>query len=419
MAEAVSLIPNATPLERALSLTSAARRGLPSHLITDVWSVEDCPDDLLDILANSLSVDIWGSDWASERKRALIARSIDLHRRKGTLSAIRDYIDLAGGELVSAVTPPQAFYAAADADASDPAWRRWLQSLPEIRLNRVQTLPEAIGISVSGGEDDMPPSAFLGDEASGEPTFFIAPDITPLETEFATMVEDGVTIDIGYERGPDRRVGRHGDVVRFFLPALAGSGFFCDDAGSADYYLNGTLARPGTLTVALGPVGEHGTGWNLVAEQTSHVQEVQPELGAYFDERGLGVYAEDYFDAGFVGELDDTTSTYLSLRLMRPGLTLPHSASFCDADRFGLPAYTAELQTLVPERGSPVGLFADAGFVDAGHASGAVDTTLLDGVCAAAAMASALRDAVLLDLNITPPSRSLARSRRISELVLR
>jgi phage tail P2-like protein len=76
------LPPNSTPLERALE--AGAR---PEPLATPAASIDDpatCPADLLPWLAWGLSVDTWDADWSEADKRAAVAGSIEMHRRKGT-----------------------------------------------------------------------------------------------------------------------------------------------------------------------------------------------------------------------------------------------------------------------------------------------------------------------------------------------
>lgn len=83
------LPPNATRLERALE---AAVR-LPPEI--DAKALADAIDDpatapaiLLPWLAWGNSVDAWDADWSEAAKRAAIADSIELHRRKGTRASV-------------------------------------------------------------------------------------------------------------------------------------------------------------------------------------------------------------------------------------------------------------------------------------------------------------------------------------------
>jgi phage tail P2-like protein len=47
-------------------------------------------------LAWALSVDTWDSDWPESTKRSLIANSVQIHKTKGTVSAIERVMDALG-----------------------------------------------------------------------------------------------------------------------------------------------------------------------------------------------------------------------------------------------------------------------------------------------------------------------------------
>lgn len=91
-----SLLPfNATSYERALESVTKRATILPVD-IAAVWDPIACPADLLPWLAWALSVDTWDSDWPEATKRALIANSVQIHRTKGTVSAIERVMDALG-----------------------------------------------------------------------------------------------------------------------------------------------------------------------------------------------------------------------------------------------------------------------------------------------------------------------------------
>jgi phage tail P2-like protein len=92
------LPPNSTPLERALSLATARAATLPVR-IRDVWNPQTCPADMLPWLAWSLSVDEWDAAWSEQQKRGTIAASIQIHRVKGTLGALRRALSALGYEV--------------------------------------------------------------------------------------------------------------------------------------------------------------------------------------------------------------------------------------------------------------------------------------------------------------------------------
>ena len=80
------LPPNATRLERALEAGGA--RIVDVHAPADIDDPMFCPVEVLPWLAWGLSVDTWDADWSEADKRAAVAGSIELHRRKGTRMSV-------------------------------------------------------------------------------------------------------------------------------------------------------------------------------------------------------------------------------------------------------------------------------------------------------------------------------------------
>jgi len=81
------LPPNATRFERALE--AGAARIVDVEAPADIDDPLQCPVELLPWLAWGLSVDIWDADWSDADKRAAVAGSIALHRRKGTPLSVK------------------------------------------------------------------------------------------------------------------------------------------------------------------------------------------------------------------------------------------------------------------------------------------------------------------------------------------
>lgn len=83
------LPPNATALERALEAPVGAAIGALPVPLRYLWKPEAIPSAVLPWLAWALSVDEWNDAWPETIKRAIIAKSIELHRIKGTPDAVR------------------------------------------------------------------------------------------------------------------------------------------------------------------------------------------------------------------------------------------------------------------------------------------------------------------------------------------
>lgn len=80
---------NATAQERAIS-EAVARLGAVPTPIRDVWNADTCPPALLAWLAWAFSVDQWDASWTVAQQREVIRRSVEVHRYKGTIGAVRD-----------------------------------------------------------------------------------------------------------------------------------------------------------------------------------------------------------------------------------------------------------------------------------------------------------------------------------------
>lgn len=61
-----------------------------------IWNPGTCPVAFLPWLAWALSVDEWSDTWTEATKRAVIAASVEVHRRKGTIGSIRRALAAAG-----------------------------------------------------------------------------------------------------------------------------------------------------------------------------------------------------------------------------------------------------------------------------------------------------------------------------------
>jgi phage tail P2-like protein len=81
------LPPNATRLERGLEAGLAPLAAIDTP-IEQLWDPATCAIDLLPWLAYSLSVDSWDPEWSEATKRDAVARSIELHRVKGTRASV-------------------------------------------------------------------------------------------------------------------------------------------------------------------------------------------------------------------------------------------------------------------------------------------------------------------------------------------
>lgn len=86
------LPPSSTPLERAVAQALAAAFDYPV-LLRELWNPATCPLDALPFLAWARSVDWWNEDWPEAKKRAFVTSAFEVHRKKGTLGALRRVVE--------------------------------------------------------------------------------------------------------------------------------------------------------------------------------------------------------------------------------------------------------------------------------------------------------------------------------------
>lgn len=97
------LPPNSTPLERALANTLPS--GLDPEAVRKLWNADACPAAFLPFLAWAMSVDGWDAATTEAQQRALIRGSAALHRRKGSVWAIKHVFELLDIEAVLSEWP--------------------------------------------------------------------------------------------------------------------------------------------------------------------------------------------------------------------------------------------------------------------------------------------------------------------------
>jgi len=107
-----SLLPSsASPLEDKIlgSFSESLNLNLTN---TDLWNPEKCPitpTDLLPYLAWAFSIEEWDESWSEEIKRRVIASSVEVHRRKGTLAALKEVFESLNLDLDITITITEWF----------------------------------------------------------------------------------------------------------------------------------------------------------------------------------------------------------------------------------------------------------------------------------------------------------------------
>ena len=184
------LPPNSTATEHAL-VGAADESRLAPEIIATLWNPATCPASTLPWLAWALSVDEWDPTWDETTQRRVIAASIDIHRHKGTVDAVRKALTALGhaGKLTEwwQMTPrgvPHTFIADVEVDqrgidaATQLAIERQIIAVKPARSHFTMRLIGTarctihIGIATLSGEDvtvypwiveeiDAPPSGIV------------------------------------------------------------------------------------------------------------------------------------------------------------------------------------------------------------------------------------------------------------------
>lgn len=130
--QALTLLPDPTPWEQALSEASAAQRPVDADLVRRVWDPYGCPAALLHVLAHAHGVKLWYADWPEGRQRAMIAAAIRLARLEGTEAGLEGYLAFTDAAVRRVVRPPATPFAVRT--MTDAERERWIGRLPQIRL---------------------------------------------------------------------------------------------------------------------------------------------------------------------------------------------------------------------------------------------------------------------------------------------
>lgn len=111
-----SLLPsNQTTLEDALAQVSTGDSEL-ANVLRQMHSVDNCPASMLPWLAIQRSVDRWDPEWSEAIKRKMVKDSFEVHKRKGTVGALRrvvepfaEIIDITEWHELEPMGPPGTF----------------------------------------------------------------------------------------------------------------------------------------------------------------------------------------------------------------------------------------------------------------------------------------------------------------------
>jgi phage tail P2-like protein len=90
---------NSTRFERALATAITEPIAAIPDPFRTIWDADTCPLALLPWLAWAFSVDRWDTNWSEAQKRGAVRASMSIHRRKGTVGALKESLGALGHEL--------------------------------------------------------------------------------------------------------------------------------------------------------------------------------------------------------------------------------------------------------------------------------------------------------------------------------
>lgn len=91
------LPPNSSALERDIEESGGKKRIEAIDVpVGKLWNPQTIPAEILPYLAWALSVDTWDNEWPDNIKRQVIAASVEVHRKKGTVGAVKKAITAIG-----------------------------------------------------------------------------------------------------------------------------------------------------------------------------------------------------------------------------------------------------------------------------------------------------------------------------------
>jgi len=417
------LPPNAPRVMTALSLVSAEHRDLiPWDDLPRVFDPATCPARLLPWLATVFSVDVWFEEWSEARKRDVIARAIPMHRLKGTLAGVEEYLALVDARVVRATTPPSLFWLS---DFGDAEYRVWLDRLPEVRVYHWTTTATEIQTGALTTEPEVLPEDYEFEDAVehylGDPDAIEDEDVPvgfALEPEEpvrlaglrAVLIQGGVETELGIETENEfgARDGVVADVERLFFPETIGDGFVLAPPEGDGAFLDAAFATDASDRRYVAFVRRSRTRVAEMGSATVRGREVvddDPER-VFTDTLDPGTwFLDDPNDQWFLADDFEILPSYFDRwRIVDPAVSATHGGeySYLDHDRFSIPPYTAELLIDLPEVAPLDQWFLDAtpiGFIPDS------DFSALWNACDVTVVATSERDDVLLDLDFDRPKR--------------
>lgn len=391
MTEPVTLLPpNRTPWEKELSLTSAARRPLPAHIVRDAVNPWTCPPHLLPWLAWSWSIDLWNDGWTVERKRRVIARAIRLHRLKGTEAGLREHIELVDAELKQVVVPPQKAFASRTLAKDE--MDAWLMTMPQIRVYLAKEFGSAEGLSFAG--------YFVGHSFAcfdaGRALLGRAARLWDRDVETRLIIADVTTATEERQALQTERVS---------IPGAAGYGAF-EGRYSGHCYAGAVAVEARLVTFRQSLTYDHRTSALSLASARPSLDpvDVRAERISTTGQDSYSAFPRRFVLHCFAREDQAPWMLFDRVVLHDPARAVPRVAawSFVNHSRIGHPPFTAKAVIDLKKRIHPRTALAERGFVGH-HFARPEDPTRRRDTDLAVRVSKSARDRILVTNKLTRP----------------
>lgn len=381
-----TLLPsNSTRLERALEpvIREAA---MPAADLRSVFDPARTPAAFLPFLAHHLSVDVWPKDGDDTLKREIAAKSLILHKLKGTPYAIREYVRFSGSRVEQFRRPPGTAFVGGN--QRDDAW---IRHYPQIRVYFARprrTRPRAFfaGRGFVGVADGPKGAALLPSIAATESGKRV--------TLFDRGVESELRVRVDYLQ--NQRLGElytetltSIDLKRYRKRTLF--------AGKWGRFSSGKYAN--TLRIA-DPDGVVNVTRRIITPTAEFIRPTAERVHEHGTSRPKKLFASSSFGRHLVPTIA-FLHVYDAYWLYVPGRHVPPRKGrfFASVSRVGHPDYTGEIKVRVRNGFKARKLFA-GGYAGADHAYPA-DQRRIKEMLFAVAAAKSLRDQIDININCT------------------
>jgi phage tail P2-like protein len=321
---------NATDLERIFSASARRIQDIPTP-IDKVKRPFETTASFLPFVGWEYSVDVWFDNWSETTKRAITARSLLLHQKKGTAFAIREYVRYAGGKVRKIERPPMHTF-------SGPSLTReqrqaWLASLPQVRVFRLQThgfFPRF--------------KSFYGTRQRN--SFFTGTFAVP-STALSRLHRRAIWVVNGVET--DTRVTELGSFFRLHFKSKEGKRIFCGRPIRKGRFFQPSDAFRRIVTIEPQP----RLAWRAPVGPTLNAVTSEPELVKVRGQRGRSVFCSGNGGPAFVGRFFRKSTAQFrifdrfAVHDGRKALPRPN-VQFMGSGRYGFPAHTARLHVSIP-----------------------------------------------------------------------